>query len=174
MAGPTQRTPPARARRLLLAIGCWVVLYLWYLLLVDTFDKQEMVAALIIAVLGATATMIAARQRMARGAVRIRWLALLAGRLPPQALRDCGIVFAALWRQVVRREQVEGAFRVIQFDPGGDDAYAAARRALVVAGVSLPPNSFVAAIDAEQGKLLIHNLVPPAHAPGGPDVEWPL
>jgi hypothetical protein len=72
------------------------------------------------------------------------------------------------------REEVDGAFRVIHFDAGGDDAHSVARRALVVAGVSLPPNSFVVSIDAERGRLLIHNLVPPAHSPGGPDEEWPL
>jgi hypothetical protein len=165
--------PPFLGRRLVQAIGCWVLLYLWYLLLVDTFDQQEMVAALIVAALGTAATISAARYRMARGAVRLRWL-LLAWRLPIQAVRDCGIVFTALWRQVVWREQMDGAFRLIRFDPGGDDPHSVARRALVVAGVSLPPNSFVVAIDKEHGALVIHHLVPPAHSPGGPDTEWPL
>lgn len=174
MATPTRRAPPSLAHRLLLAIGCWIVLYLWYLLLVDTFNKQEMVAALVVAALGTVAVTSVALHDMARGAIRLRWLALLAWKLPILALRDCGIVFAALWRRVALREEVEGAFRVLRFDPGGDDPYGAARRALVVAGVSLPPNSFVVAIDVEQGRLLIHNLVPPAHSPGGPDAEWPL
>lgn len=171
---PSQRSSATRTHRLLLALGWWTGLVVVYLLLVDTNETAEIVAALILAALSTVALAAAAMHDMARGAPRLRWFALLARRLPARALKDCGIVFAALWRQVARREEVTGAFRVIRFEPGGDDARSAARRALVVAGVSLPPNSFVVAIDAERGRLLIHHLVPPARSPGGPGVEWPL
>jgi len=145
-----------------------------YLLLVDTNETAEIVAALILAALTTVALAAAAMQDMARGVPRLRWFALLARRLPARALWDCGIVFVALWRRVALREEVTGAFRVIHFAPSGDDARSAARGALLVAAVSLPPNSFVVAIDAQRGRLLIHNLVPPGRSPGGPDVEWPL
>ena len=66
-----------------------------------------------------------------------------------------------------------GEYRDITFHPGGDDPVSAARRALVVLGVSLSPNTFVVAVDRERGLLRIHQLVPSAQ-PSGEDKEWPL
>ena len=89
-------------------------------------------------------------------------------------LADCGVVGAALARVLLKREKIEGAFRTIPFDVGGNDPESAARRALVMAGACLTPNTYVVAIDAEKGQLLMHQLVPSAEPPGGGDREWPL
>ena len=48
---PSQRTPAARAHRLLLVLGWWAGLVVVYLLLVDTNETAEVVAALALAAL---------------------------------------------------------------------------------------------------------------------------
>ena len=59
------------------------------------------------------------------GNLRFRFAAgvALAVRLgfPGDVIVECGIVGLALWRQLVERRQVEGTFRIVPFDPGGDD-----------------------------------------------------
>lgn len=157
-----------------MALGWWAGLVALYLLLVDTTETAEVAAALIIAAIATASLLLVTALGMAHGAPRLRWLALLARRLPARVVKDCAIVFAALWRRLVLREAVDGAFRVVHFDPGGDDPRSAARRALIVAGISLPPNSYVVSLDAEAGSLLIHYLVPPRRPDDAADREWPL
>ena len=98
---------------------------------------------------------------------RLRWLGRLA-RIPGRILLDCGIVATALFRKR------PSSFRTIPFDPGDASAEAAARRAIVTAGVSAAPNTYVVAIDRSRGLILVHQLVPTALPPGGGDTEWPL
>lgn len=174
MHDTTRRRPHTLLSRLTLALGWWIGLFIFWLLLVDTTETAEVVAALLAAAFTAALLVAATAQGMAPAAPRLGWLVLLAWRLPGRALTDCGVVFAALWRRVVLGDRVEGTFRAISFDPGDDDPRSAARRALLLAGISLPPNSFVVAIDPEAGRLLIHQLVPAARPRGGPNVEWPL
>jgi len=72
---------------------------------------------------------------------------------------DCRIVMGAVWRRLARREPVRGAFTAFPFSCGGDDAEAAARRALYVMAISLTPNTFVIGIDRENDVMLVHQLV---------------
>lgn len=160
-------------RRLAYAAGWWLALFVLYLLLAGKAEGEEALAGLVLAVPAAVA-MIAVREAgRLHYRPRWRWLGKL-GRLPGKVVKDCAIVAAALWRALVRREKVEGVFRTIPFDPGGEDAESAARRALVVAGVCVAPNTFVVALEEERGLILVHQLVPSAQPPGGGDREWPL
>ena len=49
-----------------------------------------------------------------------------------------------------------------------------ARRALVVAGVSLAAEHYVIAVDRERNVLIVHQLIPSQEPPGHGDREWPL
>lgn len=155
------------------AAGWWLGLLLLYLLLAGSVNWQEVVAAVVLAGIAAGAVTATCRTGSLHFQPRLRWLPHFR-RLPRQVLVDCLIVGAALARVLFRREKIEGTFRSIPFDPGGEDAESATRRALVTAGACLAPNTYVVAIDAEQGQLLLHQLVPSVQPPGGGNREWPL
>lgn len=154
-------------------IAWWTIFFGLYLLFASKLAGSEVVvgfAAAALAATGATLTSRAARQRFR---ARVRWLLLL-GRLPGRILTDCGMVGLALWRRLARRKTVKGKFRTIPFDPGGQDALSTVRRALVTAGISLAPNTYVVAIDRRRRVLLVHQLIPSARLTGKGDREWPL
>ena len=152
--------------------GWWLVFLPLYLLLAGGLDWQELVAGVVLS--GVAALAVTATRRAGRLHFQPRWRWFYHfRRLPGRVLTDCGIVAAALAR-ALRREKIEGSFRSIPFDPGGDDAESAARRALVMAGACLAPNTYVVAVDRQRGHLLVHQLVPSAEPPGRGDREWPL
>ncbi|MGH7170000.1 MAG: Na+/H+ antiporter subunit E [Gemmataceae bacterium] len=158
---------------LLYGVGWWLAFLPLYLLLAASLDGQELVAGVVLSGVAALAVTATRRAGQLHFQPRWRWLYHFR-RLPGKVLVDCGVVGAALARALLRREQIEGTFRTIPFDLGGEDAESAARRALVTAGACLTPNTYVVAIDAERGQLLVHQLVPSARPPGGGDREWPL
>jgi hypothetical protein len=91
-------------------------------------------------------------------------------RLPLIALAESvRVAFAALGRTTP-----EGEMTQIPFDPGGDDPDSAGRRAAVVWGLSLAPNTIVIEID-RPGELFVHRLLPSVDRAGsGGDRKWPL
>lgn len=151
----------------------WIVLVGYYLLLVGKATWGEARAGVVGAAIAATAATVTTQRGELRFQVRLRWAVHLL-RLPWRVLADTGIVMAALGRRLVLRRAVHGTFRAVPFDPGSDDPTSAARRALVTAGVSLAPNTYVIAIDRDAGLLLVHQLVRSPEPPGHGDREWPL
>ena len=151
----------------------WAILFGLYLLFAAKLAAAEALVGGVAAALAATGTMATARAADLHFRPRIRWLRLIV-RIPGRVLADCGIVGLALWRRIVQRQNVDGTFRIVPFDPGSDDAVSVARRALVTGGVSLAPNTYVVAVDRQRSVLLVHQLVPSAEPPGGGDREWPL
>lgn len=153
--------------------GWWLAFFPLYLLLAGSVDGQEVVAGAVLSAVAALAAIVTRCAGSLYFQPRWRWLRHfrhLLGRL----LSDCAIVAWALIRALRGREKIEGIFRTIPFDPGGDDAESAARRALVMAGACLTPNTYVVAVDAERKQLLLHQLVPSPQPPGAGNREWPL
>jgi multisubunit Na+/H+ antiporter MnhE subunit len=95
------------------------------------------------------------------------WI-LLAGRIARHVLRDCLIVTRALIAALARRRHITGVFRELRWESHEDPREAASLRALVTIGLSLAPNSYVVDVRADEQRLIIHHLVPPA-----PDQEKP-
>jgi hypothetical protein len=58
------------------------------------------------------------------------------------------------------RTAARGRFRVVAVALPEDPHEQAAKRALLTAGESFGPNSYVLAIDNRKGAMLIHELVP--------------
>jgi multisubunit Na+/H+ antiporter MnhE subunit len=137
----------------------WVVCFALWVLLTYNPVAQEFVAGAFAAAIAATAVSLVREQRIMSFGPRLKWLAR-AGRVPVEMIRDTVTVSGALYRKVVRREDVVGAWRAIPFSEGGDDARSAARRALFIAAISATPNALVAGIDAEENLMLVHQLVP--------------
>jgi multisubunit Na+/H+ antiporter MnhE subunit len=153
--------------------GWWLCFLPLYLLFAGSVDWQEVVAGVVLAGIAALAVTVTCRAGSLHFQPHLRWLRYFR-HLPGRLLADSVLVAAVLARALFRRERIEGAFRTIPFDPGGEDAESAARRALVTAGACLTPNTYVVAVDTERGQLLLHQLVPSAQPPGAGDREWPL
>lgn len=137
----------------------WVVLYLFWLLLVDVLAPPEVVVGLgaaALAVLPAAGIRVHGGRRFR---ARWRWLALLRA-VPWSVARDSAVVLAVLWRRLVRRERVRGRFRIVRFPAGDDDQEAATWRAFAIAATSVAPNTYVVGIDSENKTALVHQLVP--------------
>lgn len=154
-------------------LAAWALLFGLYLLLSGSTALAEVVVGLFAASLAGLAAWVVRRQTGCTFAPRLRWVVHLR-RIPGAVLSDCVLVGAVLLRALGTGRIVRGAFRVIPFDPGGDDPRSNGRRALVIASMSLAPNTYVVAIDYERRWMLLHQLVPSVEPPGRGDREWPL
>jgi multisubunit Na+/H+ antiporter MnhE subunit len=154
-------------------LGWWLALLVFYLLLAVSLTVAEVVVGAMAAALSATVAVITIKVGSLYYRPQLRWLRPLS-RLPWRVLTDSVLLCAALWRRVAEQRMVEGSFHTIRFDPGGDDCVSRARRALVIASISMAPNTIVVHMDQERGIILVHQLVPTSTPPGGVDKEWPL
>lgn len=143
-----------------------------YLLLAWSWQGAELIAGTVSAGLVAALLMLIRHRSEARFVVRPGWFWPLAQRLPAKALADCAVVL----RGALRPTGATGAFRAVPFDKdaGNRSGEAAARRALVVAGASIAPNSVVVAVDNQRDRLLVHQFIPTHAPPGDGDRLWPL
>jgi multisubunit Na+/H+ antiporter MnhE subunit len=145
--------------RAVLWLTWWVAFFFSYMLLVGVWVAEELVAAAVMAAVSATVAEIVRVQDARRFRPRLRWF-LRAYRLPPSILADCGVVFQALWGQLVKHEEIDGAFRAFKFPVAGEGGRASARRALLNAAISITPNTYVVGIDEDNELVLVHQLVP--------------
>jgi multisubunit Na+/H+ antiporter MnhE subunit len=124
----------------------------------DSVEVDELLAGAVAAALGATLAELARHQAGLRLRVRPEWL-VPALRLPGQVARDTIVVFAALWRLLARGEEPRSGFLAEPVSYGGDGDEGATRRALLVAGRSIAPNTFVLGLDREREVMIVHRLV---------------
>jgi multisubunit Na+/H+ antiporter MnhE subunit len=167
------RSPDRRglARRAGAWLLWWVLLMSFWVVLDQSTDRDELLAGAGAAILGAFLAELVTYQAATRLRLRIDWL-VPALRLPADIARDTGIIFAALWRRLRHGEQPPSGFRVQPARYGDDSLEGKTRRALLVGGRSIAPNSFVLGIDAGRDVMVVHQLVvnqgrpePPAPGP---------
>jgi hypothetical protein len=119
---------------------------------------DELLAGAGAAALGAALAELAAEQARTRFRMRLRWLAP-ALRLPGDTVRDTMIVLAALGRRLLTGRQPNSGYRELPVAYGDDTAAGQTRRALLIGGQSVAPNSFALGLDAERGVMVVHQLV---------------
>lgn len=137
----------------------WCGLFVTWLLLVDTFDVQELLVGVNAAALAATVAVAIHHRGFVRFAPRAAWISALptvAWSVPV----DTVVLGRALVHRLVLRRPVEGSTIRVPFHYGGDTGHDGARRALVNFAISITPNSYVIDIDPEAHSLLVHRLVP--------------
>jgi multisubunit Na+/H+ antiporter MnhE subunit len=157
----TRRRPPGRAPlagRAGAWLAWWVLLMSFWVILDDSIATDELLAGAGAAALAAFVAELVTYQAAARVRIRARWLARLI-RLPGQLAGDTAIVFAALWRLLAHGEEPPSGFRVLPVAYGDDTAEGRTRRALLVGGESIAPNTFALGIDKATGTMVIHQLV---------------
>jgi multisubunit Na+/H+ antiporter MnhE subunit len=163
--GTIEEMAPGRLDQVIFWLVSWISLTgLYLLLVVDSIDVSELITGIFAAAVGATAATAVRSQRLVSFRPRLRW-ALGLWRLPLQAALDTGVLVAILWRRLVMRRSVGGSFRAVPFRAAGEDAEAAARRAIVKGVGSFAPNTYVLDIDREHELILVHQLVPEPEQP---------
>lgn len=146
------------ARRVGSWLVWWVLMMSFWVMLDDSLATDELLAGAGAAALAAFLAELVTNQAGVRFRMRIEWL-VPALRLPGQLARDTVTVYAALWRRLVRGEQPPSAFVELPVRYGDDSAEGATRRALLIGGTSVAPNTFVLGIDADRDVMVVHRLV---------------
>lgn len=139
-------------------LAWFAVLNLMWLVLISAWVPEEALLGVLASAIAATAAEAVREQGLAGFRPRARWL-WRARVLPWQAVRQSGLVLAALVRRVTGRAPVRGRFRVVPVELPDDPHEQAAKRALLTAGESFAPNSYVLTIDNRKNVMLTHELV---------------
>ena len=141
-------------------IAWFVVLNLIWIALIDGVILAEEVLGACASAVAATAAVALRRQRIFRFQPRWRWI-LPAWRLPWRTVVETGWVLGALFRQLAGGTARRGSFRRVPVTLPDDESLEATKRALLTAGLSFPPNSYVLEIDTEREEMLLHQLINP-------------
>ncbi len=148
--------------------------FILYLVLAAKVSLTEVIAGLCVAaVVISFFIWIRAKARL-RFRVKRGWPWFLLKRIGLKPVTDCGWVFLALWRFVINRKPIKGQLLSSPFEPGGEDHESASRRALVLAIVSITPNTLSIMIDQKKSVLVLHQLVDTGKEPGQGDQKWPI
>lgn len=126
----------------------------------DSLLFSELLVGAGVAALAASLVEIAQYQAGSHVRIRIEWLAS-AVTLPLDVARDTFIVFAALARRLVTGSLPPSGFKEVPVHAGGDSTEDVTRRALIIGGTSLAPNTFALGIDDERDVMVVHHLVLP-------------
>ena len=153
---PAEKAPFAHRAGAWLA--WWVLLMAFWVILDDSIATDELLAGAGAAALAAFLAELATCQAAARVRIRARWLARII-ELPGQVAGDTVIVFRALWRRLAHGEDPPSGFRRLPVRYGDDTAEGRTRRALLIGGKSIAPNSIASGIDKDTNTMVIHQLV---------------
>jgi Na+/H+ ion antiporter subunit len=152
------RARPARAVSLVLIwLGWWVAMFLFYLALVDTRQHPELVLGSAVAAAAASAAIGIRSARRLRGSLDpslLRAVPRAALRLVTESAMVLGFLLARLAGRAPR-----GRFRTAPFRAGGRGGRDVARRALSESLGSLGPNTIVIGVDPDRDLILVHQLV---------------
>jgi multisubunit Na+/H+ antiporter MnhE subunit len=146
------------ARRVGAWVVWWVLLMSFWVILDDSIALDELLAGAGAAAVAAFLAELVAYQTATRFRMRIEWVAPVLG-LPGQVVCDTVIVFAALWRRLVRCERPSSGFRELPARFGDASDEGVTRRVLLVGGRSVAPNTLVLGIDPERNVMVVHQLV---------------
>lgn len=146
------------ARRAGAWLTWWVLLMSFWVILDNSIDTDELLAGAGAAAIAAFLAELVTYQAATRLRMRVEWAAP-ALRIPGEVARDTGIVFAALYRRLARGVEPPSGFRELPVRYGDNTAAGKTRRALLVGGTSVAPNSFVLGIDQDRDVMIIHQLV---------------
>jgi len=155
----TSPRPPEKApfaRRAGAWLTWWVLLMSFWVILDDSIATDELLAGAGAAALAAFLAELMSYQAAAR--MRAEWLARVIT-LPGQVTQDTVIVVAALWRWLAHGQEPPSGFRVLPVRYGDDTAEGKTRRALLIGGRSVAPNSIAVGIDKDRDVMVIHQLV---------------
>jgi hypothetical protein len=144
----------------------------FYLLLVWKTEFAESVAAAVCGALAASVWLAIRTQPGEHFRMRATWL-LPVLRMLGGVIADCGIVGRALCLTLIGRIPRGEVCSMPIYAAGEDGPEAAGRRALILAGLSLAPDTYALALDHDAGCITLHQLVRNERRSRS-DGEWPL
>ncbi len=154
------------------ACGFWLGFSAFYLWLISKTQVEHLVAATLIGL----ATMLTLLALVSGAGLhfefKLQWVVILLRRLPAKTLRDAGLLTVKLVRSIAGHRDPNGSLKQIPFAAGGEDPQSRARRALVLTGISVPPNTFAICVQPDRHSVLAHELIPRSGSPT--EEEWPL
>jgi hypothetical protein len=142
------------ARTWLLWFGA---LNLLWLVFISAWVLEEEALGLLASGVAATAAAAVAEQRLLEFRPRPAWL-LEALKLPLRSVRESLAVLGGLAGQVRHPGRRRGRFRVVRVTLPRGAGPEATKRALLVAGESFAPDSYVVEIDRRRRLMLVHEL----------------
>ena len=147
-----------RVRHVIPWVAWWFALFWLWLLLAGEWNREQLVAAAIAAMIAAFAAEFARSRTGLAAPLPLRVLAEL-----PQALGmvvvDFGILTWALLVGVARRRITRGELVSRELPRGSWVTQGAGPRAWTVLLASYSPNAFVVDVDLERRRVLLHDLV---------------
>ncbi|MGH2930085.1 MAG: hypothetical protein ACRDL8_17920 [Solirubrobacteraceae bacterium] len=132
-----------------------MALWMW---IDDSIQLAEVLGGAAVAAMGALFVEVVSHQSATRFRARVEWLQPALA-LPVDLLKDTVLVLGVLWRRLARGEEPESGFRVLPVEFGDDSPEGVTRRALLVGGRSVAPNTFVLGVDEATDLMVVHQLV---------------
>ncbi len=157
--GPVHSSSPATVYEAVRdsAVEFLILFGLWMLFVSQT-QTNEIVAGIAAALIGAVADGVLKAEGYAKFKPRFKWLLLITWEVW-YVLAGTWAVMLALARRMVGMES-QAQFRAVKFEAGGDDAESWARRSLVTAYMTIPPDSIILGVDRNTKLMLVHEIAP--------------
>ncbi len=136
----------------------FLILFGLWMLFVSQTQTNEIVAGIAAALIGAVADGVLKAEGYAKFKPRFKWLLLITWEVW-YVLDGTWAIMVALLRHVAGMES-QAEFKAVKFNAGGDDAESWARRSLVTAYTTIPPNFIILGVDVEKNLMLVHQVSP--------------
>jgi len=136
----------------------------------DSIALAELLVGAAVAGLAAFFVELVSHQSATRFRACIEWFAPLAS-VPKELVKDTLLALKVLWHRLAHGEQPNSGFRVVPAEYGDDSPEGMTRRALLTAGRSITPNTFVVGLDPDTNLMVVHQLVINRGAPLDPSVR---
>jgi len=136
----------------------YVILFGLWMLFVSMTKPQEMIAGLIAAAIAAVADASIKSEGFAKFKPRLEWLPLIFWEAW-YALDGTWQIMVALVKHLAGKKS-EAQLVSVPMTTGGGDAEGWARRTLMIAYMTIPPNFIVLGIDDKKHRMLVHQVSP--------------
>jgi len=148
-----------RTAKLVVGAGIeWLFLVALWMAFVSQTKKAEFLVGVVVAAIGAFADFAVKRENFAKFEPKFSWV-MLGLLLPWYAAKGLLVTLRAFFGQLLGTRP-DSQFRAFNYDANANDARSAAKRALAVAYLTIPPNSIVVGIDTEGKQVLMHYIAP--------------
>ncbi|MGH9045135.1 MAG: hypothetical protein ACRDVP_09955 [Acidimicrobiales bacterium] len=135
----------------------WTLLMALWIYVDDTIDLAELLSGAAVAVIAATFVELVFYQSDSRIRIKIEWLQP-ALKLPGALVKETLVVLDALWRLFLHGVEPSSGYRVLPVEYGDDTPEGVGRRALLIGGRSVAPNTFAVGLDKDSEVLVVHQL----------------
>ncbi len=146
----------SRKKRALFWFVEWLLLIGLWELFVSTTSLSEFLVGIFAAALASTAAAVVEGNYFARFAPLPSWIMYVFWE-PYYAITGTWAILVALAKKLAGHEP-DSKLSVVKFPAGGEDDRSAARRALMITYMTLPPNFVVIGIDKKKNQVLYHQV----------------